>query len=131
MSWEKDNTPSPNSYTLPPLLGPKVPTKPSFPAYSMAGRAHTGSFSEDLAKSPGPGRYNIVAPDVYSKRSPAYSMLGRNYIPEKSTNTPGPGAYSPEKVTLNKPSAPKYSMGIRHSEYISPLIFDIRDKPDD
>ena len=48
----------------------------------------------------------------------------------ESTNNPGPGVYSPEKVTVNKPSAPKFSMGIRHSEYISPLIFDIRDKPD-
>ena len=78
----EDNTPSPNSYTLPALMGPKVPTKASVPAYSMAGRVHTGSFSEDLAKSPGPGRYNIVAPDIYSKRSPAYSMLRRNYMPE-------------------------------------------------
>lgn len=48
----------------------------------------------------------------------------------ESANTPGPGAYSPEEVTMNKPSAPKFSMGIRHSEYISPLIFDIQDKPD-
>ena len=82
LSVLEDNTPSPNSYTLPALLGPKVPTRASVPAYSMAGRSHTGSFSEDLAKSPGPGRYNIVAPDVYSKRSPAYSMLRRNYMPE-------------------------------------------------
>lgn len=82
LSLLEDNTPSPNSYTLPPLLGPKVPTKASVPSYSMAGRADTGSFSEDLAKSPGPGRYNIVPPDVYSKRSPAYSMLSRSYLPE-------------------------------------------------
>lgn len=76
-----DNTPSANSYTLPSLLGSKVPNKASFAAYSMAARALTGSFSEDLAKTPGPGRYNAVAPDMYTRKGPAYSMLGRSYMP--------------------------------------------------
>ena len=44
-----------------------------------------------------------------------------------STKKPGPGAYSPEKVTVNKPSAPGFSMGIRHSEYVAPLIVEIHD----
>lgn len=35
-----------------------------------------------------------------------------------STKKPGPGAHSPEKVYCNKKSAPKYSLGIRHSEYV-------------
>ena len=76
-----DNTPSPNSYQLPPLLGPKVPNLASSAAYSMADRAHTGSFSEDLAKTPGPGRYNAIAPNLYTRKSPAYSLLGRSYMP--------------------------------------------------
>lgn len=76
-----DNTPSANSYTLPPLLGSKVPNKASSAAYSMAARAYTGSFSEDLAKTPGPGRYHAIAPDTYTRKAPAYSMLGRSYLP--------------------------------------------------
>ena len=77
----EDNTPSPNSYQLPPLLGPKVPNKPSSAAYSMSYRSDTGCFSEDLAKTPGPGQYNAVAADIYVKKSPCYSMLGRSYMP--------------------------------------------------
>lgn len=134
----EDNTPSPNSYQLPPLLGPKVPNKLSSAAYSMAYRSTTGAFSEDLAKTPGPGHYNAVAPNTYVKKAPAYSMLSRSYMPggeyvlflsrcidriqytviTDSTQKPGPGAHSPEKVTCNKKSTPKYSLGIRHSEYV-------------
>ena len=76
-----DNVPSPSSYTLPPLLGSKVPSKTSSAAYTMAGRAYTGSFSEDLAKTPGPGRYDAVTPDMFNKKAPVYSMLGRSKIP--------------------------------------------------
>ena len=47
----------------------------------MAARAYTGSFSEDLAKTPGPGRYNAVTNDTYTRKAPAYSMLGRSYMP--------------------------------------------------
>ena len=79
--FSEDNTPSPNSYQLPPLLGPKVPNKLSSAAYSMSYRSTTGAFSEDLAKTPGPGHYNAVAPDTYVKKAPVYSMLGRSYMP--------------------------------------------------
>ena len=44
-----------------------------------------------------------------------------------STKKPGPGAYSPEKVHVNKPSPPKHSLGIRHSEYVTPLIIEVRE----
>lgn len=44
-----------------------------------------------------------------------------------STQKPGPGAHSPEKVYINKPSAPNFSLGIRHSEFITPLIIDVTD----
>lgn len=40
---------------------------------------------------------------------------------------PGPGAHSPEKVLINKTQAPSFSLGIRHSEYITPLITDVAD----
>ncbi|XP_062516960.1 ciliary microtubule associated protein 1A-like [Corticium candelabrum] len=120
-----DTVPSANSYSLPQLLGSKVPSKRSSAAFSMTGRAKTGGFSEDLAKTPGPGRYNGVDPNVSGKKAPGYSMLGRSYMPGDSTKKPGPGAHKPEGVTCNKPKAPSFSLGIRHSEYITPLIIDV------
>ena len=45
-----------------------------------------------------------------------------------STKKPGPGAYSPEKVSCNKMSSPKYSLGIRHSEYVyTPHFAEVQD----
>ena len=74
---KRDAVPSPNSYNLPSLLGSSVPNKQASSSYSMAGRAVTGSFAEDLAKSPGPGRYDTTDVKTYSHKAPAYSMLGR------------------------------------------------------
>ena len=76
-----DHFPSPNSYTLPSLIGSKVPNKQASASYSMASRPITGNFAEDLAKTPGPGRYNAIPPNMYTKKQPAYSMLGRSYMP--------------------------------------------------
>ena len=81
LSFLGDSTPSPNSYTLPSLLGSKIPNRYSSASYSMTARAKTGGFSEDLAKTPGPGRYNTTHPSVNKKKDPAYSMLQRNYLP--------------------------------------------------
>lgn len=80
-SKQGDSTPSPSSYTLPCLLGHKIPNKPASSSYSMASRPITGSFSEDLAKTPGPGCYNAIPPNIYTPRAPGYSMLGRSYMP--------------------------------------------------
>ena len=76
-----DSTPSPNSYSLPALLGSKIPNRYSSASFSMTGRAKTGGFAEDLAKTPGPGNYRTVDPVVYKKRDPAYSMNQRSYMP--------------------------------------------------
>ena len=46
----QDPTPSPNSYSLPPLIGPKVVSAQSAPAYSLSARSAIGGFSEDLQK---------------------------------------------------------------------------------
>ena len=76
-----DTTPAPNSYSLPTLLGAKIPDKPASAALSMTGRSKTGSFAEDLAKTPGPGHYRILEPSVTKRKAPAYSILGRSYMP--------------------------------------------------
>jgi len=94
-------------------------------SFSMTGRSKTGGFSEDLARAPGPGAYNHVRPDITKRKAAGYSMLGRSYMPGDSTMKPGPGAYSPENVLVNKSKLPSYSLGIRHSEYITPLIVEV------
>ncbi|XP_027048877.1 outer dense fiber protein 3-like isoform X3 [Pocillopora damicornis] len=119
----KDPTPSPNSYSLPPLIGPKGVNKASAPAYSLSGRSAIGGFSEDLKKTPGPGTYEVTHPNTSRKRMPAYTMNGRNYMPTDTTLKPGPGQHSPEKVVYNKPTAPKFSFGIRHSDYMTVPLF--------
>lgn len=77
----EDANPSPNSYTLPSMLGPRVPNRASSACYSMPGRISLGSFDTDYAKTPGPANYGTVTPDIYQKKAPTYSMLARNYMP--------------------------------------------------
>lgn len=104
-------------------------------------------------KSPGPAAYKVVDPCIYGKKPPQYSMTGRNFTAGETTQKPGPGAHYPEKVlimshlittqatnvfhfvdlltffssqvTLTKGKAPSFSFGLRHSQYISPLIVDV------
>ncbi|XP_064619539.1 ciliary microtubule associated protein 1A-like [Lineus longissimus] len=118
----KDQIPAPSSYSLPTLIGARQPNKRTFPSYSMTGRSKTGSFSEDLAKTPGPGQYNATEPNIVKQKSPIFSMLGRSYMPGDNTNKPGPGAHRPELVVINKHQPPKFSLGIRHSEFVCPII---------
>lgn len=46
-------------------------------------------------------------------------------MPRDATKKPGPGEYNPEKVTVNKARAPAYSLGIRHSEFVTPLVVNV------
>nr|XP_056701540.1 outer dense fiber protein 3-like protein 2 [Euleptes europaea] len=119
-----DRVPAPNSYTLPMLLGPQVPNKPSSPCFTISGRSDKGSYSEDLSRTPGPGCYGTTNPNVYLCRLPAFSMLGRLRKPTSAFPTPGPGTHSPEKVTAHLKRSPSYSLGVRHSEYLMPFIVD-------
>nr|XP_028569924.1 outer dense fiber protein 3-like protein 2 [Podarcis muralis] len=120
-----DPVPAPNSYTLPSLLGPRVPSKPSSPSFTIRGWNAKGSYAEDLSQTPGPGRYNTTDPSVYLCRPPSFSMLGRLKKPTQVSHTPGPGAHSPEKVKVHRARAPSYSLGVRHSEFLMPLITDV------
>lgn len=124
---KRDQSPASNSYTLPKLIGPKVPNKKSSASYSMTGRPTVGSYLEDMSKTPGPGSHNAVHPDITQNKKPLYSMLGRNNMPGDGTRKPGPGAHSPEKVNVNKKKYPSYSLGIKHSDFVCPLIIDVTD----
>ncbi|KAG8454711.1 hypothetical protein GDO86_001072 [Hymenochirus boettgeri] len=120
-----DRVPAPNTYTLPPVLGPRAIGKNSAPAFTLSGKFYHGGHTEDLAGTPGPAHYKQTDPSSYMKRGPTFSMLGRHPSYKKEEKTPGPGAHYPEKVSNHKTRAPAYSMGIRHSEYTTPLIIDM------
>nr|XP_028603319.1 outer dense fiber protein 3-like [Podarcis muralis] len=121
--FQNDQTPGPAAYWLPPMMGPNVVGKTSAPNFSIYGRKSIGSFYEDLSKTPGPCNYRLVDPSVYKKRPPQFSMLARNMPPGDNTLKPGPGAYSPEKHTPQR----GLSFGIRHSDYVAPLIVEVAD----
>lgn len=120
-----NKTPGPASYSLPPVLGPRTVGTSAAPTYSLCGRSKTGSFHEDLKKTPGPAAYKVVNTCLYQKKPPQYSMTGRNFPPGESTRTPGPGAHHPEQVTFTRTKAPSFSFGLRHSQYVAPLIVDV------
>ena len=120
-----DSNPAANRYALPPLLGSNQINKRSAPSYSMTKRSNRGSPSEDLSRTPGPGQYQAIEPNVVYNRGPVYSLQSRNPMPQDGTCKPGPGQHSPEMVYINKYAAPAYSMGIRHSQYITPLIIEV------
>lgn len=122
-----DSVPAPNKYCLPPVMGPQVPNKPSSASYTMSRSYSTGGPAVDLAKTPGPCRYNTTDLNLYLPRQPAFSMLGRHKMPRDATKKPGPGEYNPEKVTVNKARAPAFSLGIRHSEFVTPLVLNVSD----
>nr|XP_058138274.1 outer dense fiber protein 3-like protein 2 [Dasypus novemcinctus] len=107
--------PAPNAYTLPPLWGSQLFTKPSSPSYTVGGRAPPARPPQDPAEMPGPGQYESPDPNAYRRRRPAFSMLGRPRPPRPLDGTPGPGAHSPEGVTVTRVRAPAYSMGARPS----------------
>ncbi|XP_033108860.1 outer dense fiber protein 3-like [Anneissia japonica] len=124
---KRDQCPAANNYSLPSLHGSKVPNKKSSSSYSMTARSKVGGYLEDLAKTPGPGRYHAINPNIVHVKKPSYSMLGRHDGVGDSTQKPGPGAHSPEKVYVNKRKYPSHSLGIRHSEFVCPLIIDVTD----
>ncbi|XP_068195105.1 outer dense fiber protein 3-like protein 2a [Antennarius striatus] len=122
-----DPVPAPNSYSLPNLLGCQVPHKPSSASFSLSSRRSVGAPSEDLSMSPGPARYSTINPDVYRQRQPSFTMQSRTKRPNYASVNPGPGAYNPEKFHMHLRRPPSFSMGVRHSEFVMPLVVDVAD----
>lgn len=118
---KRDTSPAPNAYTVPPLFGEKVPSKRSAPAFVMAGRPRVGGFSEDLQKTPGPGAYKIGDANSWKNKAPSYSIGGRFMMPSDMTRKPGPAEYAP--ILIKSGSGP--SFGMRHSEYLAPVLFSV------
>uniref|UniRef100_A0A670YT55 Ciliary microtubule associated protein 1C n=1 Tax=Pseudonaja textilis TaxID=8673 RepID=A0A670YT55_PSETE len=112
--WLNSPTPAPNKYALPPTLGPKVPNKRAAPCLSISSIAPGRNYTPRTG--PGPAAYTIPEPDIYLRHQPSYTMSQR-FIPSSKEHTPGPLDYGVEQVTLHKPRAPCFSLGVRHSEY--------------
>ncbi|XP_074086758.1 ciliary microtubule associated protein 1A [Macrotis lagotis] len=124
-SFRVDSTPGPAAYMLPMVMGPHTVGKVSQPSFSIKGRSKLGGFSQDLHKTPGPAAYRQTDIQVVKYRAPQYTIAARIEAVGDKTIKPGPGAHSPEKVTMNKPTAPLLSFGIKHSDYMTPLILDV------
>ena len=76
-----DATPAPSTYTLPTMLGERVPHRASSAAYSMLGRPKVGGFSDDNKHTPAPNVYKVTDPDLTQRKQPAYTMRSRVYMP--------------------------------------------------
>ena len=76
------------------------------------------------AQNPGPGSYGAQDPNSIKRASGSYSMQGRTRVPDYNSakKNPGPGSYNPE---LPKTGRKGCSLGVRHSDYLTPLIVDL------
>ena len=52
-------------------------------------------------------------------------MQGRTKRPGATAANPGPGTHSPEKVQVHLPRPPSFSLGQRHSEFVTPLVVQV------
>lgn len=109
----------PNQYILPCTIGNKnyQTSIKTAPQYSLAGRNKFMSITYGMESSPSKLYYPSL--EHVKTRPPKWTMVGRHYLPEMDKTTPGPNAYSSHNVTFNLRSAPKFSLGIRHSEFCS------------
>uniref|UniRef100_A0A0B7AUF4 Uncharacterized protein n=1 Tax=Arion vulgaris TaxID=1028688 RepID=A0A0B7AUF4_9EUPU len=117
-----DKTPAANCYSLP---NPAVQSaKFQAPSYSLKGRFNLDRYITAISKTPGPGKYSSTDPDIYKKKAPLFSLTSRNFLPGNRDQKPGPGAHMPNKTCTHHLN-PEYSFGIRHTEYMTPLIVDL------
>jgi len=114
----KSNTPAPNVYNVPPVLG-NCPggTKKMAPAYTMSGRGK--DVVDTRVANPGPGKYEAGNLNAMKEKAPAYSLSIRTILPSDDTKKPGPGAHSPEKINMSP--APAHTFGIKHSQYTAAM----------
>uniref|UniRef100_A0A161N124 Outer dense fiber protein 3-like protein 2 n=1 Tax=Triatoma infestans TaxID=30076 RepID=A0A161N124_TRIIF len=99
--------PGPGTYSPEVYLNSVLPKAPAF----QFGRKLP---SKKLAITPGPNAYDVPGPEVYGKRPPSYSILGKR-AGLKQPETPGPAAYGVPNISLIKKSVPAFTMGARRS----------------
>lgn len=121
---KQDQVPAPSQYSLPTTLGSKLTTSnmKGSRAFAFNSKPMKGGYDEDLAQTPGPSAYALHNDNSTRKKAALSSMASRTYIPGDPTQKPGPGAHSPEKVIVNKPRTKAFPIGVKHSDYTTPLI---------
>ncbi|XP_025739332.1 protein CIMAP1C [Callorhinus ursinus] len=122
-----DPNPAPNQYQLPLFLGPSNPVSRAAPCYSFASGHKNWFYKENVAGGPGPAVHARPEPSVYQNCSPVYNMAKRFAYPMDHTPRPGPGSHDVQQVTVHKPRTPAFTMGIKHSPHLCPLVIDIHD----
>ena len=118
-----DPVPSPLTYNLPTTLGTRVPHTKGGPATSISGKSDYMSYNADLAKSPGPAYYSTSSPNLVKRRSPEFTLKGRNFMVKDKNPTPGPGSYDINDIhSSHMPNSPRHVIGVRHSEFKMPVM---------
>lgn len=118
---------APNQYQLPLLLGPNCPVTPAAPCYSLSSKNKNWFHKENVTGGPGPAQYTQPPASVYRHCGPSYSLGGCFSYPTDHTPRPGPGSHEVQQVTLHKPHIPAFTMGVKHSVHLTPLIVDVLD----
>jgi len=100
------------------------------PSWSLRGRSDIGGFTyyNTKAGTPGPASYGPVKSSVYKRQtaSAGFTIPGRNNNKDHSlNNNPGPGCYDTGDIGTTSTYRRGVSMGIRHSEFIVPLITNV------
>ncbi|XP_075215270.1 protein CIMAP1D-like [Lycorma delicatula] len=99
------HSPGPNIYTLPPVLGPKVPNKPTIGAFSMGLKAKEMK-SEGI---PGPNKYDSHrCLNAVKKKMPGYTMGSRVWPPDPKKPYPSANRYY-----IKPPKKPGFTFGVR------------------
>lgn len=123
---DRGAVPPPNKYNTSSGIGSRSQTAPYAPAWSMSGRSDVGGshYGAIKAAGPGPASYGAVAPRVYKSAPGGCTIQGRTKIKDYTSirDNPGPSSYDPHGMGQKKGG---FTMGIRHSEYVLPLISDI------
>ncbi|RWS16504.1 outer dense fiber protein 3-like protein [Dinothrombium tinctorium] len=110
---KEDLTPAPSEYNIERGVN-QISTHLQTPSFTIGIRLNDSS-TENI---PGPGSYDVPEVESYKiKKSPAYTLGSKTSLPEDKTVKPGPNDYKTEKVWINKTSTPRFTFGIKHSEY--------------
>ncbi|XP_015115485.1 outer dense fiber protein 3-B [Diachasma alloeum] len=115
----RSDIPAPNAYMVPSCLGPNIPDKRAYGAFTITGL-------HDLRKrtlGPGPAAYAFNT-DVVKRKYPAFSLKSRTKTFGHAVG-PGPAHY-PTYNTRRNP--PKFSFGVKHSECAPPAITPMDDE---
>nr|DBA31488.1 TPA: hypothetical protein GDO54_007326 [Pyxicephalus adspersus]DBA31489.1 TPA: hypothetical protein GDO54_007326 [Pyxicephalus adspersus] len=98
--------------------------KDGTPAYSIYGRPR----DLNAFRTPGPGSYSPERAGKSAYRSAPIYSLGARTKTFSNDQTPVCLTFLFSlQVILSRPQAPQFSFGIRHSEYVAPLIVDVVD----